>query len=84
MTTIYDLTYIGDDGPYAYPTLKDAKAMAREIADTQRLDVGVQRIVLADLPARELAVALLTGTGYVATSEVVWTAHAPPEGRGYE
>lgn len=81
MTTIYDLTYIGDDGPYAYPTLKDAKAMAREIAEAQGFDVSVCRVLLADLPARELAVALLTGTGYVATSEIVWTAHAPAEGR---
>ncbi|USN15179.1 hypothetical protein KIKIMORA_00320 [Brevundimonas phage vB_BpoS-Kikimora] len=64
----------GDDGPIAYTTKAKAIAEARDWANYAGIEVEVERCVLADLPRRELAVALITGRGWCKEMKVVFTA----------
>jgi len=73
MTIIYSYYTGSDDEAQHFATKAEAIKDAQEAADYHEIDVEIEQHIIADLPARELAIALLSREGWCADSKVIKT-----------
>lgn len=73
---IYSVDYANEgEQPSYFPTLREAKARAREIAALFPFDIHVDRLHIGPL-TKDVLIRSLNGSGWVQRSEVVYVAPA--------